>query len=72
MSALSAVELEPKKLITVYPTINHKPSLVLVSAKKGAKSGMEVCRPLIIYKDEAGKEYSDDYIKLKTENRIKL
>ena len=72
LSALSNSGLEPKKLITVYPTVSHKPSLVLVSAKKGAGGGIEFCRPLVIYKNEAGKEYSDDYIKIKTENRIKL
>ena len=72
LCALSAAGLEPKTLITVYPTVNHKPSLVLVSAKKGAQSGMTYERPLIIYKDAPGGEYTHDYIKLKTENRIKL
>lgn len=72
LCALSSAGIEPKTLITVYPTVNHKPSLVLVSAKKGAQSGMTYERPLMIYKDIPGKEYTDDYIKIKTENRIKL
>lgn len=72
LCALSGAGLEPKKLITVYPTVNHKPSLVLVSAKKGAEPGIEFTRPLIIYKDKAGGEYTQDYIKIKTENRIML
>lgn len=72
LCALSSAGLEPKKLITVYPTKDHKPSLVLVSAKKGAEPGIEFTRPLIIYKDKAGGEYTQDYIKIKTENRIML
>ena len=72
LCALSAAGLEPKKLITVYPTKDHKPSLVLVSAKKGALPGMETARPLIVYKSRPGGEYSDDFIKIKTENRIIL
>lgn len=72
LCALSNSGIEPKELITVYPTQNHKPSLVLVSAKKGAQSGMIYNRPLFIYKDKPGGDYSDDYIKIKTENRIKL
>lgn len=72
LCALSAVKLEPKELITVYPTADHKPSLILVSAKKGAGPGMKISKPLIIYKDIPGGGYSDDYIKIKTENRIDL
>ena len=72
LCALSAAGLEPKKLVTVYPTVLHKPSLMLVSAKKGAETGIECTRPLIIYKDRAGGEYTEDYIKIKTENRITL
>ena len=70
--ALSNAGLEPKKLITVYPTVFHKPSLVLVSAKKGAEPGIECTRPLIIYKDKAGGEFTEDYLKIKTENRINI
>ena len=70
--ALSGTGLEPKKLITVYPTKDHKPSLVLVSAKKGAEPGIDCTRPLIIYKDKPGKEFTEDYIRIKKENRIDL
>lgn len=72
LSAMTSAGLEPKKLITVYPTVKHKPSLVLVSAKKGAESGIELTRPLIIYKDRPGGELTEDYIRIKTENRIEL
>ena len=57
--------LEPKTEITVYPAKDKRPSLILVSAKKGAKSGLLTYRPLFIYKDAAGGELSDDYIKIK-------
>lgn len=70
LCALSCCGIEPKKIITVYPTVNHKPSLVLVSAKKGAKSGAELCRPLIIYNEN--KEYTQDYLRIKRDNRIEL
>ncbi len=72
LCALSNAGLEPKKLITVYPAADHKPSLVLVSAKKGAEPGMECSRPLIIYKDKAGGELTEDYKRIKKENRIKF
>lgn len=35
-------------------------SMVLIEAKKGAKSGLKLTRPLIIYKDSLHNEYSDD------------
>ena len=60
-SALRTAALEPKSEIYVYPTPCHKPSLVLVMAKKGAKSGLVTHRPLFIYKDAPGGEYSSDY-----------
>jgi len=72
LCAMSSSGLEPKTLVTVYPTMKHKPSLVLVSAKKGAQGGIVCERPLFIYKDKAGGEYTDDYIRIKKENRIKL
>ena len=72
LCALSGAGIEPKKLITVYPTAKHKPSLVLVSAKKGADKGIELTRPLIIYKDKPGGDYTEDYINIKKENRIVL
>ena len=72
LCALSSSGLEPKTLVTVYPTMKHKPSLVLVSAKKGAQGGIVCERPLFIYKDKAGGEYTDDYLRIKKENRWSL
>ncbi|MBE6625613.1 MAG: hypothetical protein E7628_00310 [Ruminococcaceae bacterium] len=58
--ALKNNGLEPKRLITVYPTAESKPCLVLVEAKKGASSGLVCSRPLIIYKSKGTTEYTDD------------
>ena len=52
--------LEPKRLVMVYPSVTDKPCLVLAEGKKGASAGMVVSRPLIIYKDKASGQYTDD------------
>ena len=70
--ALHLAGLETKNIITVYPTIRHRPSLVLVSAKKGASAGAVMHRPLIIFKDKPGGEYTDDFLYIKQNNRIEL
>lgn len=72
LCALSDAGLEPKTLITVYPTVGHRPSLVLVSAKKGAKKGMVCGRPLIIFKNKPGGEYTEEYLRIEKENRIEF
>ena len=56
--------LEPKKLVTVYPTTEDKPCLVLIEAKKGASEGLVCSRPLIIYKNKATGEYTPDMAKI--------
>lgn len=52
--------LEPKRLVTVYPTIGDTPCLVLIEAKKGAAEGLVHSRPLVIYKEKGSTEYTDD------------
>ena len=52
--------LEPKRLTLVYADAAAEPSMVLIEAKKGGKSGINVTRPLIIYSDKEHKIYSDD------------
>ena len=56
--------LEPKKLVTVYPTAADKPCLILVEAKKGAAEGISVSRPLIIYEEKATSRYTADMAKI--------
>ncbi len=58
--AASRSGLEPKKLILVYPTPSHRPCLALLQCKKGAAPDIYVSKPLIIYENEAGGEYSAD------------
>ena len=58
--ALKNNKLEPKRIVTIYPTTESKPCLVLVEAKKGASAGLVMSRPLIIYKSKGCTEYTDD------------
>lgn len=44
--------LEPKVLRFVYPKKNKEPNLILVEAKKGAKSGLIIQSPLILCNDD--------------------
>ncbi|MBQ8350965.1 MAG: methyltransferase [Clostridia bacterium] len=61
-AALRENRLEPKRLTFVHADISAPPSMLLLTAVLGGKSGMKVTRPLIIYqKGEAGAQtYTDD------------
>ena len=60
--ALRENMLEPKRITFVYPTVNSKPCLVLVEAKKGAGASAVLTKPLIM-NDESGKYTPElDYI----------
>ena len=61
--ALRNANLEPKRLLTVYPDSQSVPCLVLCMAKKGAKGAVSMGKPLIIYKDGT-REYTDDMQKI--------
>ena len=50
----------PKRITFVLADKNSAPSMMLLEAKKGGKSGLKLTRPLIIYTDEGHKEYSED------------
>lgn len=45
---LKKCKLEPKRLQIVYPKVEKEPNLVLIEAKKGAKSGIKILEPLIL------------------------
>ena len=45
-------KLEPKVLRIVYPKISKEPNLILIEAKKGAKSGLKILAPLILNNDD--------------------
>ena len=52
--------VEPKRMTFVHASAGSKPSMVLIEAKSGGKSGINVTRPLIIYKSGTSGEYSED------------
>lgn len=60
ISAMRENKLEPKRMTLVYADTSSEPSMLLIEAKKGGKSGMLVTSPLIIYEDKAHKKYSAD------------
>ena len=60
MCAMRESGAEPKRLTFVHADERCEPSMVLIEAKKGAKSGMLITRPLIIYADAEHKLYSSD------------
>ena len=59
-SAMRESALEPKRMTLVYADTESEPSMALVEAKAGGKCGLVLTKPLIIYKDKAHREYSDD------------
>ncbi len=63
ISALRNNNLEPKKLVFVHSNSNTPPSILLVQAKKGAKSGLVISSPLVIYKSGT-QEYTDELKKI--------
>ncbi len=60
--ALRENKLEPKRITFVYPTVNAKPCLVLVEAKKGAGVSAVVTKPLIMNLDDGKYTPELDYI----------
>jgi tRNA1(Val) A37 N6-methylase TrmN6 len=58
--AMRENKLEPKRMTFVHADTCSEASMVLIEAKLGGKSGMRLTKPLIIYKDRAHSEYSDD------------
>ncbi len=59
-AALHGASLEPKRMITVYPSVGDKPCLILVEAKKGAKPSLIQAPPLIIYRDKAAGLFTEE------------
>lgn len=61
--ALKNNNLEPKRLTFIHKNTDTPPSILLISAKKGGKSGMVVDAPVYIYKNGSS-EYTDEYSKI--------
>ena len=58
--ALKSNNLEPKRLTFIHANSNTPPSILLISAKLGGKSGLTVDKPIYIYKDGTS-EYTDEF-----------
>ena len=54
--------IEPKRLQFVYPATDKKPNMVLIEGVRGAKPGLDVLPPLIVYTTDGN--YSEDIMKL--------
>jgi len=60
ITAMKEVDLEPKRLRMVQGTAEKKPTMVLIEGVFGAKPGMIVDKPLIIYKQDG--TYHDEIL----------
>ncbi|MBP2636742.1 MAG: yfiC [Firmicutes bacterium] len=67
MLAMCQAGIEPKRLQFVYPRVDKKPNMVLVEGVRGAKPGVEVLPPLLVY--TADGIYSEDIMKLYEQDR---
>ncbi len=61
--ALRSNNLEPKRLTFVHKNSSTPPSLLLISAKLGGKSGLTIDKPVYIYKDGTN-EYTEQFKKI--------
>lgn len=59
--------IEPKRLQFVYPAVNKKPNMLLIEGVRGAKPGIDVLPPLIVYTNNGS--YSEDIMKLYRQDR---
>lgn len=51
MVLLNQYHIEPKRMRMVHPYLDKEPNMVLIEAKRGAKSRITVEKPLIVYKE---------------------
>ncbi len=58
--SLRSNNLEPKRITFIHANSHTPPSILLISAKKGGKSGLTIDKPLYIYKDGT-KNYTDEF-----------
>lgn len=67
LTAMTQAGIEPKLLQLVYSSLDKKPTMLLVEGVKGAKPGLEVLPPLVIYKSDGS--YSNEIMKYYKEHR---
>ncbi len=58
--AMREAGLEPKRVTFVHASLEKEAAMVLIEGKRGARSGMILTKPFIIYKTAEHKEYTDD------------
>jgi tRNA1(Val) A37 N6-methylase TrmN6 len=58
--AMREAGLEPKRATFVHASLGKEAAMVLIEGKRGARSGMILTKPFIIYKTDEHKEYTDD------------
>ena len=64
LAALRAQRLEPKRLRLVHSRPGRPACLVLVEGRKGGRPGLEVEAPLVIYGEGAGRDYSEEMLRV--------
>ena len=60
IAAMRSNCLEPKRLTFIHPNSSTPPSLLLICAKAGGKSGLIIDKPVYIYKDGTN-EYTEQF-----------
>ncbi|SEO46951.1 tRNA1(Val) (adenine(37)-N6)-methyltransferase [Propionispora vibrioides] len=60
LSVMGAAGLEPKRLQLVHPHLNKGPNMLLVEGIRGARPGLEVLPPLIVYESDGS--YTEDLL----------
>ena len=58
--AMREKKIEPKRITFVHADTASESSIVLIEGKRGGGSGVQLTRPLVIYKDKSHSEYSED------------
>ena len=62
MEVMRRFDIEPKRLQMVYPKIDREPKMLLIEGVRGAKCGLSVLPPLIVYNNDGS--HSNDILKL--------
>lgn len=65
--AMCQAGIEPKRLQFVYPRVDKKPNMVLIEGVRGAKPGIDVLPPLLVYTTTGN--YSENIMKLYEQDR---
>jgi tRNA1Val (adenine37-N6)-methyltransferase len=67
LTVMTQAGIEPKLLQLVYSSLDKKPTMLLVEGVKGAKPGLEVLPPLVVYKPDGS--YSNEIMQFYKEHR---